>query len=84
MTRAADRLLDDLADMSDAEFEQVYEMAKRQACVRFDVEAYTVGYQDAWTMAPEDNGFHSRTNRDLYALGYREATEKRANEIADV
>jgi hypothetical protein len=74
--------MDDLRDLTDTEFSHVYEMTKRAACVRFDVEAYTVGYQDAMTGRKIENNFVTRTNRDLYALGYKEGAEKRAAGLA--
>jgi hypothetical protein len=77
MTKEADRLMDDLRDMTDTEFSHVYEMTKRAACVRFDVEAYTVGYQDAFAARPEENGFVSALNRKYYDMGYREGARRR-------
>ncbi len=56
--------------MSETEFEHVYEMTKRTACVRFGVEAFTVGYQDAHAGRAPENGFESEKNREYYEQGY--------------
>jgi hypothetical protein len=77
MNRAANRLMDDLYDMSETEFEHVYEMTKRAACVKFDIEGYTVGYQDAWSGRSADNRFRSALERKHYDEGFAEATRKR-------
>lgn len=71
-------VLDDLRDMSEADFEHVYEMTKRDACVKWQVEPYALGYQDGRNGNAEDNVFHSALNRVHYDQGYREGMRRHA------
>lgn len=77
MTKHWDRFRDDLGDLSDEEFLHVYEMSKRDACVRFDTQGFTVGYRDAWSGRAADNRFRSALERKHYDEGFAEATRKR-------
>lgn len=81
MNKSANKLMDDLYEMSETEFEAVYELTKRGACVRFGVEAYTVGYQDAYGGHASLNQFSSARNHDLYAHGFADGTKKRRAEV---
>lgn len=76
--RTTELLEQHLAHLSDVEFEHVYEMPKRAACVKFQVEAYTVGFWDAFAGRPEENAFLSALNRKHYEMGYRAGAAKRA------
>ncbi len=76
-TKEYNRFMDDLYEMSETTFEHIYEMTKRAACVRFQLEAYTVGYQDAHAgREAEGSSYTSAANQRYYAEGYR-AAERR-------
>jgi len=51
--------------------DHLHEMSKRAACVRFGLEAYTIGVQDGFAGRLEDNGYTGAAQRRDYAQGYR-------------
>ena len=71
MSRPSDVFISDLYELGEERFEQTHGMTKRAACVRFQIEAYTIGYQDARAGLVENNGYESVESRDYYAQGYR-------------
>lgn len=70
MSHDSGRFLDHLYEMDDTEFEHVYELTKRDACVKFNLEAYTIGAQDGFAHRAYDNGYTTATGKRDYDQGY--------------
>lgn len=81
MSHDSGRFLDHLYEMDDTEFEHVYDMDKRTACVRFGLEAYAIGYQDAFAGHEERNEYEGPENRRSYTDGYHAGFRKRADQL---